>query len=122
MGTLLGIMNSKAAALDTFLKSLQDREINVEDVVCIKKLSDVLEVKYANIESTWESLVKPGEDLFKDDEEYDKCKGDYEKASVTLDKYLKAAKNALERARNEGTATREGISNSTSSQLVSNQP
>ena len=73
MGTLLGIMNSKAAALDTFLKSLQDREINVEDVVRIKKLSDVLEVKYANIESTWESLVKPGEDPFKDDEEYDKC-------------------------------------------------
>ena len=91
MGTLLGIMNSKAAALDTFLKSLQDREINVEDVARIKKLSDGLEVKYANIESTWESLVEPGEDPFKDEKEYNKCKGDYEKASVTLDKYLEAA-------------------------------
>ena len=122
MGTLLGIMNSKAAALDTFLKSLKEREINVEDVACIKKLSDLLEVKYANIESTWESLVEPGEDPFKDDEEYDKCKGDYEKASVTLDKYLEAAEDAIDRARNEGTATREGISNNTSSQLVSDQP
>ena len=74
MGTLLGIMNSKAAALNTFLKSLKEREINVEDVARIKKLSDVLEVKYANIESTWESLVKPGEDPFKDDEEYDNAK------------------------------------------------
>ena len=33
--------------------------------------------------------------------------------SVTLDKYLKAAKNALDRARDEGTATQEGTSNST---------
>ena len=66
-------MNSKATALDTFLKSLQDREINVEDVARIKKLSDVLEVKFANIESTWESLVEPGEDPFKDEEEYNKC-------------------------------------------------
>ena len=122
MGTLLGIMNSKAAALDTFLKSLQEREINVEDVARIKKLSDVLEVKFANIESTWESLVEPGEDPFKDEKEYDKCKGDYEKASVTLDKYLEAAEDAINRARNEGTATGEGISNNTSSQLVSNQP
>ena len=122
MGTLLGIMNFKATALDTFLKSLQDREINVEDVARIKKLSDVLEVKYANIESTWESLVEPGEDPFKDEKEYDKCRGDYEKASVTLDKHLEAAEDAINRARNEGTATGEGIFNNTSSQLVSNQP
>ena len=56
MGTLLGIMNSKAAALDTFLESLKDREIDVEDVAHIKKLRDVLETKFAKVESTWESL------------------------------------------------------------------
>ena len=38
MGMLLGIMNSKAAALDTFLESLKDREIDVEDVAHIKEL------------------------------------------------------------------------------------
>ena len=99
MGTLLGIMNSKAAALDTFLESLQDREIDVEDVAQIKESWDILKAKYAKVESTWESLLEPGEDAFKDNEEYDKCKGDYEKASVTIDKYLKATKNALDRAR-----------------------
>ena len=88
----------------------------------IKELQDVLKAKYAKVESTWESLVEPGEDPFKDEEEYDKCKGDYEKAKVTLDKYLEATENALDRAHKEGTATREGISNNTSSQLVSNQP
>ena len=121
MGTLLGIMNSKAAALNTFLKSLQEREINVENMARIKKLSDVLEVKFANIESTWESLVEPGEDLFEDEKEYNKCKGDYKKASVTLDKYLEAAEDVIDRARNEGTATREGISNNTSSLSRSSQ-
>ena len=55
MGMLLGIMNSKADDLNTFLESLQDREINAEDVACIKKLRDVLEAKFAKIESTWES-------------------------------------------------------------------
>ena len=38
MGTLLGIMNSKADDLNTFLKSLQDREIDGEDVAQIKEL------------------------------------------------------------------------------------
>ena len=42
MGTLLGIMNSKATALNTFLESLKDKEIKVEDVAHIKKLQDVL--------------------------------------------------------------------------------
>ena len=112
MGTLLGIMNSKADDLNTFLESMQDREIDVEDVVHIKKLRDVLEAKFAKVESTWESLSEPGEDPFKDQEEHDKCRGDYEKDSVTLKKHLKAAKNALDRARDEGTATQEGTSNS----------
>ena len=40
----------------------------------------------------------------------------------TIDNHLKAAKNALDKARNEGTASREGTSNGTPSQLVSNQP
>ena len=66
MGTLLGIMNSKAAALDTFLESLKDKEIDVEDVAHIKELRDVLKAKYAKVESTWESLSEPGEDPFKD--------------------------------------------------------
>ena len=44
MGTLLGIMNSKAAALDNFLESMQDREIEVEDVAHVKKLRDVLKL------------------------------------------------------------------------------
>ena len=38
MGTLLGIMNSKADDLNTFLESMQDREIEVEDVAQIKEL------------------------------------------------------------------------------------
>ena len=105
MGTLLGIMTSKADDLNIFLESLQDRVINIEDVAFIKELRDVLKAKFAKVESTWESLLEPGEDPFKDDEEYDKCKGDYEKASVTLDKYLKAAKNALDRACKEDTAS-----------------
>ena len=84
MGTLLGIMNSKAAALDTFLESLKDREIDVEDVAYIKELRDVLKIRFATVETTWISSTGPGEDPFKDEEEYDKCKGDYEKAPVTL--------------------------------------
>ena len=84
MGTLLGIMNSKAAALDNFLESMHDREIEVEDVAHVKKLRDVLEAKFAQVESQWEKLSKRYDDPFKDDEEYDKCKGDYEKASVTI--------------------------------------
>ena len=99
MGMLLGIMNSKAAALDTFLESLEDKEIDVEDVAYIKELRDVLKSKFAQVESQWESLSKRDNDPFKDQEEHDKCKGDYEKASVTLDKHLKAAKEALNRAR-----------------------
>ena len=43
------IMKSKAAALDTFLKSLQDREINVEDVAQIKEFRDILKAKYAKV-------------------------------------------------------------------------
>ena len=82
MGTLLGIMNSKAAALDIFLESLQDREIDVEDVAQIKEFWDILKAKYAKVESTWESLVEPGEDPFKDEEEYNKCKGDYSVVSI----------------------------------------
>ena len=91
MGTLLGIMNSKAAALNTFLESLKDKEIEVEDVAYVKELRDVLKTRFATAETTWISLSGPGEDPFKDQEEYDKCKGDYEKVSVILDKYLKAA-------------------------------
>ena len=45
MGTLLGIMNSKAATLDTFLESLKKREIDVEYVANIKELWDVLKAK-----------------------------------------------------------------------------
>ena len=112
MGTLLGIMTSKADDLNTFLESLQDREIDAEDVAYIKILRDVLEAK-SKIESTWESLSEPGEDPFKDQEEHDKCRGDYEKASVTLKKHLKAVNDALDRARDEGTATQKGTSNST---------
>ena len=113
MGIFLGIMNSKADDLNTFLESMQDREIEVENVAHIKKLQDVLEAKFAKVESKWESLSERDEDPFKDQEEHDKCKGDYEKASVTLKKHLKAAKNALYRARDEGTATQEVTSNST---------
>ena len=113
MGTLLGIMNSKADDLNTFLESLQDREIDAEDVAYIKELRDVLKAKFAKVESTWESLSEPGEDPFKDQEEHDKCRGDYEKASDTLKKHLKAAKNALDRARDAGTAAPESNSNST---------
>ena len=54
------------------------------------------------------SLVKSRPDPFKDQEEHNKCQGDYETATVTLEKYLKAAKAALDRARDEGTATQEG--------------
>ena len=68
MGTLLGIMNSKAAALDTFLESLKDREIDVEDVAHIKKLRDVLEARYATVESKWISLSEEVDDPFKDQE------------------------------------------------------
>ena len=38
MGTLLGIMSSKADDLNTFLESLEDKEIDVEDVAYIKEL------------------------------------------------------------------------------------
>ena len=38
MGTLLGIMNSKAAALDAFLGTLGEKEIDIEDVAHIKEL------------------------------------------------------------------------------------
>ena len=97
MGTLLGIMNSKADDLNTFLESLQDREIYIEDVAHIWKLRDVLEAKYAKVESKWESLSEEVEDPFVDQKEHDKCRGDYEETSVTLKKHLKAAKNALDR-------------------------
>ena len=113
MGTLLGIMNSKAAALNTFLESLEDKEIGVEDVAYIKEHRDVLKAKYAQVESQWESFSKRDDDPFKDQEEHDKCKGDYKKASVTLKKHLKAVNDALDRARDEGTATQEGTSNNT---------
>ena len=92
MGTLLGIMNSKADDLNTFLESLQDREIDIEDVAYIKELRDVLKAKYAKVESKWESLSEEVEDPFEDQEEHDKCRGDYEKASVTLKKHPKTAK------------------------------
>ena len=75
MGTLLGIMNSKADDLNTFLESMQDREIEVEDVAHIKKFRDVLETRFATVETTWISLSGPGEDPFKDEEDYNKCKG-----------------------------------------------
>ena len=93
MGTLLGIINSKADDLNTFLESRQDREIDVEDVAHIKKLRDVLEARYATVESKWISLSEEVEDPFKVQEEHDKCRGDYEKASDTLKKHLKAGKN-----------------------------
>ena len=98
-------MKSKATALDAFLDSLKEKEIDTEDVAHIKELRDILKAKFAKVESTWEGLSEPGVDPFKDQEEKDKCQGDYEKATVTLEKYLKAAKNALDKARNEGTAT-----------------
>ena len=63
--------------LNTFLESMQDREIEVEDVAHIKKLRDVLEAKYAKVESKWESLSEEVEDPFEDQEEHDKCRGDY---------------------------------------------
>ena len=107
-------MNSKAADLNTLLESLQDKEIDVEDVAYIKEHRDVLKAKYAQVESQWESFSKRDDDPFKDQEEHDKCQGDYEKASVTLKKHLKIVKNALDRARDEGTAAQESISNSTS--------
>ena len=113
MGTLLGIMNSKADDLNTFLESLQDREINIEDVAYIKELRDVLKAKYAQVESQWEDFSKRDDDPFKDQDEHDKCQGDYEKATVTLKNYLKAVKNALDRARDERTAAQESNSNST---------
>ena len=53
MGTLLGIMTSKADDLNTFLESLQDRVIDIEDVAYIKELRDVLKAKFAKVESTW---------------------------------------------------------------------
>ena len=84
IGTLLGIMNSKAADLNTLLESLQDKEIDVEDVAHIKKLQDVLEAKFAKVESKWESLSERDEDPFKDQEEHDKCKGDYERLQLPL--------------------------------------
>ena len=114
MGTLLGIMNSKADDLNTFLKSLQDREIDGEDVAQINELRDVLKARYATVESKWISLSEEVDDPFKDQEEHDKCRGDYEKASVTLKKHLKAAKKAFDRARDEGTAAQESNPNSTS--------
>ena len=110
MGTLLGIMNSKADALGAFLDTLIEKDIDTEDVAQIKKLRDVLEAKFAKVESKWEALSEADDDPFKDQEEHDKCRGDYEKATVTLEKYLKADKNALDRARDEGTATQEGVS------------
>ena len=106
-------MNSKADDLNTFLKSLQDREIDGEDVAQINELRDVLKARYATVESKWISLSEEVDDPFKDQEEHDKCRGDYEKASVTLKKHLKAAKNALDRARDAGTAAPESNSNST---------
>ena len=112
MGTLLGIMNSKAAALDTFLGTLGEKEINTEDVAYIKELRDILKAKFAKVESKWEALSEADTDPFKDQEDHDKCQGDYEKATVTLEKYLKAAKAALDRRRDEGTATQEGASTS----------
>ena len=51
MGRLLGIMNSKAADLNTLLESLQDKEIDVEDMAYIKELRDVLKAKFAKVES-----------------------------------------------------------------------
>ena len=65
MGMLLGIMNSKAAALDTFLESLKDREIDVEKVAHIKELRDVLKARYATVESKWISLLEEVDDPFK---------------------------------------------------------
>ena len=53
MGTLLGIMNSKADDLNTFLESLEDKVIDIEDVAYIKKLRDVLETRFATVETTW---------------------------------------------------------------------
>ena len=108
MGTLLGIMKSKANDLDDFLDSLKEKDIDTEDVAQIKKLRDVLETKFAQVESKWEALSEADTDPFKDQDEHDKCHDDYEKATVTLGKYLKAAKTALDRARDEGTATQEG--------------
>ena len=49
MGMLLGIMNSKAADLNTLLESLQDKEIDAEDVAYIKDLRDVLKAKFGNV-------------------------------------------------------------------------
>ena len=111
-------MTSKADDLNTFLESLQDREIDAEDVAYIKKLRDVLEAKFAKIESTGESLSEPGEDPFIDQEEHDKCRGDYEKASDTLKKHLKAAKNALDRARDAHCTTIAGSNTSIESLAV----
>ena len=108
MGTLLGIMNSKAAVLDAFLGTLGEKEIDTEDVAYIKELRDDIKAKFAKVESKWIALSEADTDPFKDEGEHDKCKGDYEKATLTLEKYLKAAKAALDRARNEGTATQEG--------------
>ena len=70
MGTLLGIMKSKATALDEFLDSLKNKEIDTEDVAYIKELRDVLKAKFAKVESTWEALSEPGVDPFKDQEEH----------------------------------------------------
>ena len=111
MGTLLGIMKSKATALDAFLDSLKvsEKEIDTEDVAQIKELRDILKAKFAQVESKWEALSKADIDPFKDQEEHDKCQEDYENATFILEKYLKAAKNALDRARDQGTATQEGV-------------
>ena len=84
MGTLLGIMNSKADDFNTFLESMQDREIEVEDVAHIKKLRDVLETRFATVETTWISLTGPGEDPFKDEEEYENAKETTKRLQLSL--------------------------------------
>ena len=103
MGTLLGILNAQATDLDDFLFTLSDKDIDAEDVATIKELRDTLKAKFAWIDSKWEAYAKADVDPFASQDEHDKCRGDYDKAKITLDQHLKAAKTALDRARDEGT-------------------
>ena len=102
------IQSNCSGCLPRLFESL-GKEIDTEDVAQIKELRDILKAKFAQVESKWEALSKADIDPFKDQEEHDKCQEDYENATFILEKYLKAAKNALDRARDQGTATQEGV-------------
>ena len=96
MGNHRRFCNDKAEAIDEFLDSVKGRELTPKEVLRLEELFNDLKAQFSRTHKQWEALATADE--FDNDEIYNKCSKDYEDSKVLVDKHLKAAQKALDKA------------------------